>query len=309
MIKLEDTYTIDLLGFSGADAEAAIAALNRTFGMERNEALRCVCSPVPVRVKAGATAADARRFASVLLGMGADVRVTSEWSGAQRQYASKDLPSPAPVQRETQPTPTGSRTVVGEALTDETPSPGQPVRTPAQKMPDWYCAQVTEGTPMSGRPAVGSKRPGLGTWRPEKAEESAPAARRTTTYEKMQKAVAGPKSMPAYGKMKVEAYVEWGMRILVILLPLLLVFGIVKLATWTPAPDEAESEVAALPDSASDYIVGQAQICDEGRPNGCYELGIAYTTGEEGVRRSRRAGSRLLRIACDAGIGDACLLY
>lgn len=71
----------------------------------------------------------------------------------------------------------------------------------------------------------------------------------------------------------------------------------------------APSEVARLPDTASESAQNHAQSCDANEPVGCYALAIVYDLGEEthqGVTQDTEHARTLYGMACNGGIPEAC---
>lgn len=113
--------------------------------------------------------------------------------------------------------------------------------------------------------------------------------------------------MPTFQPTAAEKYAGlglWGV-VAVVVGGLVLVF---YFAFGSGGSDEPEGDTVLeqLPESASNYVRSQAQLCDEGNANACFEVGLAYTTGEEGVRRNRGRARELMDRACRAGADSAC---
>ena len=87
---MSDTYRIDLLGFTEFSRDDAARALAAAFGLELSLALDYV-DKAPVTVRSGVGGQTARQFAHQLLGLGADVRITSESTGTTAEYNVAEL--------------------------------------------------------------------------------------------------------------------------------------------------------------------------------------------------------------------------
>lgn len=91
-----ETFTVELLGFSPAISQVdASKALATVFGMDIQRAM-LVVKQAPVRVKGGASPDVARRLATALLGIEANVRVTNELTGAAREYTAAGVSDEGP---------------------------------------------------------------------------------------------------------------------------------------------------------------------------------------------------------------------
>lgn len=50
------------------------------------------------------------------------------------------------------------------------------------------------------------------------------------------------------------------------------------------------------------------KVCDDGKMQACYNLGLMYATGE-GIKKNKVKAIELFRKACDGGITEACENY
>ncbi len=91
-----ETFTLTLLGFSPSvtDLDAA-QAVSRVFGMDVQRAAALV-RQVPVRVKGKAPADVARRLATALLGIDANLKITSDLTGEEREYVASGVAADGP---------------------------------------------------------------------------------------------------------------------------------------------------------------------------------------------------------------------
>jgi hypothetical protein len=91
-----ETFTVMLLGFSPTVTELdAAQSLARVFGMDVQRAAALV-KQVPVRVKGKATPEVARRLATALLGIEANLRIKSDLTGEEREYHAAGVASDGP---------------------------------------------------------------------------------------------------------------------------------------------------------------------------------------------------------------------
>jgi hypothetical protein len=108
-----DTFSVELLGFApGVAPSEAAAALAKVFGMDPARAVQLV-KQVPVRVKGSTTPEVARRLATALLGIDANVRVKNDRTGAARDYTAGAQAADGP--------PSGLREPPGAAPGSERP--------------------------------------------------------------------------------------------------------------------------------------------------------------------------------------------
>ena len=118
--------------------------------------------------------------------------------------------------------------------------------------------------------------------------------------------------MPAFNPTSTSGAkaLSMGIKIAVVVLIALAVYGIVKFATKPSGDDLYETELQRLTElsvGSSDSAKSSAQSCDEGNMTHCFELGWMYFTGEEWVNRNNQHSRRLIRRACDGGVEDACM--
>ncbi len=95
MSETESTYSVELVGFSEADAEQAVTHVAEVFGLPLDKA-RALVAKAPVFVKRGADGANAKRVTKALLRMGARVRIHDERTGKVQAYKPKAHPAAEP---------------------------------------------------------------------------------------------------------------------------------------------------------------------------------------------------------------------
>jgi hypothetical protein len=178
--------------------------------------------------------------------------------------------------------PSGSEpATLGEASFVEPEGPLAPGRPPSPSPPR-VGQKPAEGAPAEGAPAEGTPAEGPPTPRPNEP-------------------------MPTFQPTAAAKYAGMGLWAVVLLVAggLILVFYFAFSGGGGGEP-EGDTVLERLPESASNYIRAQARQCDEGNANSCFEVGLAYTTGEEGVRRNRGRARELMDRACRGGADSAC---
>jgi len=88
------TFTIRLLGFPGLTKDAAIAAIQRAFSVDRDYALNFV-ERAPVKVKSSLEMEEAHRFGCVMLKLGADIAVIDQERGKEKIFRAAHALNPS----------------------------------------------------------------------------------------------------------------------------------------------------------------------------------------------------------------------
>lgn len=169
MSDAQDTFSIELIGFSGAAGpEQVVRGLVEVFGLDEARARACV-ENIPIRVKANAAPTDARRMASALLAIGADVRIASELSGASKEYYAG---AAGPAGQPSDPPPDSTRLVgMGDPRAPvSAPPPPISVRPQPGPTADSPYAAIAAPGAMAAPPAA-----------PAPTSDPSPSSRRSLT--------------------------------------------------------------------------------------------------------------------------------
>ena len=97
----EKTYTIRLLGFPDVDREEAISGLESAFKVPTDRA-EWFMDRIPVKVRSKANKGEARRFAQVLLKLGADIAIINNLTSERRLIKAADVRDEGSTSNETQ---------------------------------------------------------------------------------------------------------------------------------------------------------------------------------------------------------------